>query len=245
MFEYFERIHYILKEIEHSEKQNISQVIKLLTTTIKKKQAIFIFGASHAGILTEEMFYRAGGLVTINPIFGKELMLDVQPITKTSQMERLSDYGSILAQNTPFKEDDVLIIHSVSGRNPVSIDLALSAKNIGVKIIVLTNLKYSKSTKSRHLSGKHLFEVADIIIDNHGDIGDGAVSLPKLDQRVGPSSTVIGASILNHIVVEVTRQLIEEGNINPPIFYSANLDGGNEKNKLIFQTYKKSIHYKL
>ncbi len=30
---------------------------------------------------------------------------------------------------------------------------------------------------------------------------------------------------------------------NPPIFYSANLDGGDELNQELFEKYKESIHY--
>ena len=32
-------------------------------------------------------------------------------------------------------------------------------------------------------------------------------------------------------------------NIDPPIFYSANVDGGEEKNKEIFEKYKDQIKY--
>lgn len=42
-----------------------------------------------------------------------------------------------------------LILHSVSGRNPVTIDLAFAAKK-KVKIVALTNVNYSKQITSRH-----------------------------------------------------------------------------------------------
>ena len=77
------------------------------------------------------MYYRAGGMMTINAIFGRELMLDRSPITFTSKMERLEGYGSALAATQPFTAGDVLILHSVSGRNPVIIDMALHAKEKG------------------------------------------------------------------------------------------------------------------
>ena len=110
--------------------------------------------------------------MTINAIFRRELMSDRSPITFTSKMERLEGYGTALAEIQLFKEGDVLILHSVSGRNPVIIDLALAAKEKGVKIIALTNKTYSQSVTSRNSSGLRLFEVADLVIDNHGEIGD-------------------------------------------------------------------------
>lgn len=245
MFQYFDRIQEILKEVELNEADAINQTIELLTDANLNGKGIYIFGASHAGILAEELYYRAGGMMTVNAIFGRELMLDQSPITVTSKMERLEGYGTTLASTIPFKKDDVLILHSVSGRNPVTIDLALSAKEKGVKIVALTNVNYSKQVTSRHSSGKRLFELADIILDNHGDTGDACCSIEGIEQKVGPSSTVVGATILNTIIVEVTRKLIEHGVEYPPIFYSANLDGGDQLNQELFKKYENVIHYSL
>lgn len=245
MFQYFDRIQEILKEVELNEADAINQTIELLTDANLNGKGIYIFGASHAGILAEELYYRAGGMMTVNAIFGRELMLDQSPITVTSKMERLEGYGTTLASTIPFKKDDVLILHSVSGRNPVTIDLALSAQEKGVKIVALTNVNYSKQVTSRHSSGKRLFELADIILDNHGDTGDACCSIEGIEQKVGPSSTVVGATILNTIIVEVTRKLIEHGVEYPPIFYSANLDGGDQLNQELFKKYENVIHYSL
>lgn len=245
MYQYFKRVREILTVVEEVEHDSMQEAIDLLTKATLKKKAIYIFGASHAGILAEEMYYRAGGLMTMNAIFARELQLDCNPVSFTSRMERLEGYGSVLATRVDFKEGDVLILHSVSGRNPVIIDLAIAAKKKGVKIIAVTNLTYSQSVTSRHSSGKRLFEVSDIILDNHGDIGDGSCSIPGVEQKVGPSSTVIGATILNTIVVEVTRQLLEKGIKEPPIFYSANLDGGDQLNRELFMQYQTGITYNL
>ncbi|MEG1301864.1 MAG: hypothetical protein RSC93_14310, partial [Erysipelotrichaceae bacterium] len=64
-----------------------------------------------------------------------------------------------------------------------------------------------------------------------------------MEQKVSPTSTVIGATILNSIVASVTNQLIQHGLKVPPIFYSANIDGGDELNQKIFDEYKDVIHY--
>ncbi len=241
--QYFTRVKEILEQVEKNEIDAMEQAINLLTEANLNKQSIYIFGASHAGILTEEMYYRAGGMMTINAIFAKEVMLDRQPITFTSRMEQLEGYGRAIETTVTFHENDVLILHSVSGRNPVIIDLALAAKEKGVKIIALTNKTYSKSVTSRHSSGKRLFELADVVIDNHGDIGDGSCNVEGIKQKVGPSSTVVGATVLNAIIVEVTRNLLQNGVSYPPVFYSANLDGGSQLNEQLFEQYKDVIHY--
>lgn len=243
MYRYIDKIEDILNTVKKDEKDNIEEAIKLITDANINKNSIYIFGASHAGILADEMYYRAGGMITINAIFGRELMLDRKPITFTSKMERLEGYGTALASTVNFQPDDILILHSVSGRNPVIIDLALAAKEKGVKIIGLTNLTYSKSVKSRHSSCKRLFEVADIVIDNHGDIGDAACQIEGTEQKAGPTSTVVGAAILDNIIVEASQRLVDQGDSEAPIFYSANLDGGDQKNRKLIDEYKDMIHY--
>ena len=162
MYAYPKAILAMLEETFAAEGESIEKTVAALCAAITEKRAIYIFGASHAGILAEEMYYRAGGLMLINPIFGSEIMLNRAPVTVTSRMEQLEGYGAVLAEGVDFHAGDVLIVHSVSGRNAVAIDLVLAARAKGVQIIALTNLRYSQSVTSRHSSGKRLFELADI-----------------------------------------------------------------------------------
>ena len=241
-FPYYKKITNILEEVVTKEENTIQKTISLFVETIKGKRQMFAFGASHAGIVTEELFYRAGGLALINPILESSLMLNTRPVTQTSKMERLEGYGRIIGEKTPFKKDDVLLVHSVSGRNPVAIDLVLYAKEKGVKIVAITNLDYSRNVTSRHSSGKRLFELADIVIDNHGEKGDACIEIEGITQKVAPTSTVVSTTIMNIVVSEVALRLAEEG-ITPPIFHSANVDGGDDHNKKLFEEYKDTIHY--
>lgn len=243
-FKYFDKIKELIDIVEIEEKENMIKATKVIVDAVLSKKSIFSFGASHAGILSEELFYRAGGLVVINPIFAKNLMLDTYPITLTSEMERLEGYGTAIAKKSNISSGDVVIVHSVSGRNPVSIEVAMEAKKIGATVICITNLKYSKEVSSRHSSGKNLYQVSDIVIDNHGDKGDACIEIDGLEQKVSPTSTVIAATIMNSIVAQATQELIDNGLKTPPIFYSANIDGGDDLNKRIFEEYKDMIHYK-
>lgn len=240
--DYFSHIQSLLKNLIDKESKTLEKATDMLFKATTNQNNIFVFGASHAGILAEELSYRAGGLATINPIFESSLMLDTRPINFTSKMERLEGYGTLIADKTPFAKDDVLIAHSVSGRNTVMIDLVQAAKDIGVKVIAITNLNYSKQVESRHPSKNRLFELADLVIDNHGDKGDAAIKFDALDQKVGPTSTVIGATIVNSLVVGLTQKLIAAGK-DVPVLFSANLDTGDEHNQKIFKKYRNNIFY--
>ncbi len=132
----------LLEVILKEEEKQIAEAAALLTDKILKGKSVFVFGASHAGILTEEAYFRAGGLVVMNPIFAKSLQLDSQPITLTSEMERLPGHGRILAKKSKVSEGDVVIVHSVSGRNPVGVEFAETLKDKGAIIISFVLLFY-------------------------------------------------------------------------------------------------------
>jgi uncharacterized phosphosugar-binding protein len=170
------------------------------------------------------------------------MMLEISPPTMTSEMERMAGYGRILFKNLPAKAGDILIMHSVSGRNAVTIDMAEAAREAGLRVIVLTNMTTATSVPSRHPSGKNLYEVCDIVIDNCGVTGDAAIKLEGLEEKIGPTSTTVGTAILNAIVIEAVEQMISDG-IVPPVFMSANIDGGDAHNARIFEEYKDNIFY--
>lgn len=243
--EYFKKIYRILEVVEREERDKILKAAFEVYNATLKNKSIYVFGASHAGILTQEAFYRAGGLININPIFAPEVSVERSPITLTSKMERLIGYGEVIAESVGFKKGDVLIVHSVSGRNPVTIEMANTAKLKDVTVIGITNMYYSQRVKSRHPSGKLMYELCDIVIDNHGEIGDACIALKGAPQKVAPTSTVVGAAILNSITSEAAKMLASKPEFDlVPVFASANMDHGDEFNKKLFERYKKVIHYK-
>jgi len=239
---YYEKIVDIQKKVIDNESGTIKDTGSLFAETIEKGNVIYAFGASHAGILVEELFYRTGGLALINPLFNPTLMLNTRPITLTSQMERLEGFGSNILESSPAKSGDVILLHSVSGRNSVSIDIAIKAKEKGIKVVVITNLTYSKQVTSRHSCGKNLYELGDYVIDNHGDFEDSSITVEGLQQKIAPTSSVIGCMIVNMILINTVSALIEKG-VTPPVFHSANVDGGDEFNAKLFEKHKDKIHY--
>lgn len=242
MLKYKNEILKIIDKVFETQIENMENASDMIVKAVENKNSIYIFGSSHAGILSEESFYRAGGFALINPLFSPNLMLNVKPVTFTSDIEKLEGYGKIFFKTLNLKKNDILIIHSVSGRNPVSIEMADEAKKTGIKIIVITNMKYTMSVTSRHKNDKKLYEFGDVVIDNCGETGDATVKLDGLEQKVAPSSTIIGVMILNSIIVDIAEKLLKKG-VDVPIFFSANQDGGTEHNDKIFERYGDLIHY--
>jgi len=226
----------------NSQEEKLGKVADAIADAIARKSNVFAFGCSHAGILAEEIFYRTGGLSIVNPIFFPAFMLNTRPITMTSKLERLPGLAKIILSENHVKSGDVLIVHSVSGRNTVSVEMAEVAREMGVFVVGITSIAYSSSVTSRAPSGKRLFEVCDIVIDNCGCPGDASMHLDGLPEAIGPTSTAVGAALINGIVIEAVERLIARG-IVPPVFMSANLDGGDEHNAKMFEEYGDNIFY--
>lgn len=239
---YGEHLIELIKKVSETQNNAINQSANLIAHAIVNHNSIFAFGASHAGMLAMELFYRTGGLVHINPIFAADLMSNVRPATLTSDIERLEGYGTLILKNAPVKQGDILILHSVSGRNAVTIDMAIEAHRLGLKVIVITNVSYTNQVTSRHSSHKKLMDCGDVVIDNCGEFEDSSYTLAGMNQKMGPTSTVIGAFIVNSLAIEVARNLIDL-NIEVPVFHSANVDGGDEHNKLLMEKYAANIFY--
>ena len=239
---YIEIVNNTIKKAWDSQVEVLGKVSDKMAETIKGKHSIYLFGCSHAGIISEEVFYRTGGLALINPIFFPGFMLNTRPITMTSKLERLPGLGKIILEENHVKKGDLLILHSVSGRNTVPIEMAQEASKMGVFTVCITNIEYSKQVSSRHPSGKNLYESCDLVIDNCGVVGDASIKLDGLPEKIGPTSTCVGAALMNGIVIETVEKLIKD-DVIPPVFLSANLDGGDEHNRKIFEEYKDSIFY--
>lgn len=239
---YFEILHAILGDIERTQSVSIGKAAEQLVDTVLAGRKVYFFGCTHAGILSQEAFYRTGGLACINPIFPEGLQCDVVPITTTSQLERKDGYGAEIARQYNLKPGDMLFIHSVSGRNAVPVDMAIEARRLGAFVAAITSVAYSSRSAARGSSGKRLYEVSDLVIDNCGCFGDAAVAVEGFPQQVSPTSTVAGAAIVNAIVAEATELFVRRGQ-TPPVFMSANVDGGDAHNDRLMRRYKDQIDY--
>jgi len=220
----------------------IREAALAMVDAVGEGRSLFSFGASHSFMVTQELVYRTGGLMLVNPIFPKGMSFDVRPLTATSQTERIPGLGAELLDASPIQAGDVLLITSTSGRNAVVIDMAFRAKERGITVIGITALAYTQGVASRHASGKKLVDACDVVIDNVAPYGDATVALPGFPQKTGPLSSVTGCVIANALTTEIVAEMLRRG-MQPPVFLSANLDGGDAYNAAQLEKYASRIHY--
>ena len=113
------------------------------------------------------------------------------------------------------------------------------ARKRGAYVIALTSLQHTQAVTSRNRLNLRLFEAADLVLDNGGILGDASWQAAD-GAMVGPTTTAIGAAMLQSIVCRVKELSLEE-NFEADYFKSSNVDGGDEWNDRLIERYKDQI----
>lgn len=236
---YMNKIKEIFDDVEKTQGGNIEKAADIVADSIKNEGVLHIFGCGHSQMFAMEVFYRAGSLVPINAILNPTMALAPKAPLST-QGERQQGMAKAILDNENVKEQDVMLVASTSARNPVPIEMAKEAKERGLKVITLLSEDFARAVESRHPSGKKTYDYADVILDNRGVAGDAVMEIKELKTKFGPTSSIIGFTIIQSIVVETIDKLAKDG-YEPPIWVSSNLDEGDAINKKHIRNYRNRI----
>jgi uncharacterized phosphosugar-binding protein len=241
MKSYCTKVLSLIEDVARDEQESVERAADLVADTIERDQLVHVFGTGgHSSMGAQEMFWRAGGLVPINPILEQGISLAHGAI-RSNMIERLPGYAQPVLDYYHLEKDETLIIVNAYGINSMTIDSALTAKEKELRVIAVTSPAFARAVPSdhpaRHPSKKSLHELdIDVLIDNHMPVGDAIVSIEGFEQKVSPVSTILNAFVLNSLVACTVEKLVERG-VTPPIWMSANMPGGDEANKRYLDAY--------
>lgn len=238
--QYREQIAAILDAVVTEEAGALDAARAAVVEALAADRLVHVAGSGHSHLLAEEVFYRAGGIAAAEAILDPELMLH-QGAHRSTELEREEGRAETVLRRYRIEPGDVVFIASNSGRNAYPIEMALGAKARGATTIAITSLQHARQAPSRHGSGKRLFEVADIVIDNHGAYGDASLAIPGRPVRMGPTSTIAGVFILNAILAEAVATLAERG-IDVDVYQSANMAGAQDDGDAMVRRWQPRIH---
>ncbi|MGV9251665.1 SIS domain-containing protein [Streptomyces sp. NPDC003697] len=234
----------LLQRVHDEEAESIAAAGTLLADTVASGGRLFAFGAGHSSLAAQDVVYRAGGLALMNLLAVPGAVgVDVVPATLGSALERVDGLATTVLDCSPLRAGDALVIVSLSGRNPLPVEMASSARALGVKVIGVTSVAYARETASRHSSGTYLKDHCDVVVDSKVAPGDAELTLDAVPAPFAPASTVVTTAILQAVMATTAADLAERG-IEPPLLRSGNIDGGHEWNNRVFERYADRIFYR-
>jgi len=217
----------LLQAIERDSGQAIHQAAEAVADAIERGGMFVLFGSGHSALTAKDAAYRAGGLA---PVLAIDDVAD-------GDAERVEGVAKYLIARYEIRAGSVMAVISNSGINPVPIEMAMIGQAGGLKVIAITSVAHGRAVSSRHSSGKKLFDVADIVIDTQGAPGDASIEVPGFPYKIGATSTVVGATIIQAITVQAAGLLVERG-IEPPVWVSANVPDGDAHNNALLERYR-------
>lgn len=233
--EFGAHIHGILNRFQETQSEVLGRVAGAVADRMENGGILYVVGSGHSHMVGEEFYARAGGLACVRLIAPMELTLGEHPM-KSTVVERSADYAYVLLTQYKITEKDMVMIVSNSGRNAMSVELALELKRRGIPTVAVTSLAHAKGSSSRHSSGKRLFEICDYVIDNCGCPGDAAMEIPGIAGKMGATSSIVGMFLAQSLSMLLAQEL-KRRKMEVPVFLSSNLDAGDAWNRHIMEKY--------
>jgi len=206
----------IMQKIEDTQLENIKLAATAMADSIEKNHWVHVFGCGHATIPVEEMYPRIGGFVGFHPMVELPMtfftgITGQMGIHQFLFLERAEGYGNAIMKAYHFEKEDCMWIFSHTGINNVNIDVALKAKELGMKVIVFGSAAEAKGKTTRHPSGKTIFEIADIVVDSCVPVVDASVVLKNHQDKIGPVSTLSFVTLVWMTITTCAEILADRG----------------------------------
>lgn len=238
----------IMDKIEATQMDNIKKAAEIMADCIEKENWVHTFGCGHATIPIEEMYPRIGGFVGFHPIVELPMtfftgITGQMGINQFLFLERCQGYGNAIMKQYDFDKNDCIWLFSHTGINNVNIDVALEAKERGMKVIVYGSAAEAKGKTTRHPSGKTLFELADVVVDSCVPVVDASVVLKNHQDKIGPVSTHAFVTLVWMTITTVAEILADRG-VKLYIHPSHNVPGdttAHERLDACLLEYKKRV----
>lgn len=178
-------------------------------------------GAGHSLATVLELFFRAGGLAAVRPMWHPRV-LPLHGAGASTAAEREPGLGRSVAEQAAISSHDVVLVVSTSGINPYPIEIAQVARERGAAVIAMTSVAASSAATPR--AGVRLLELADVVLDTGAPPGD--VTWPQ-DAPVTAAASSLAATALWLRV----QQEIVAADPSVELWRSANVEGNDVLNR--------------
>src|SRR5437762_7825623 len=136
----------VMDRIEQTQMANIRKAAEAMADSIEVGRWVHTFGCGHATIPVEEMYPRIGGFVGFHPMIELPLsffthIVGEMGVRQFVFLEGVEGYGQRIMDSYTFDPRDTMWIFSHTGINSVNIDVALKARELGMKVVVCGSMQ--------------------------------------------------------------------------------------------------------
>jgi uncharacterized phosphosugar-binding protein len=236
----------LMQTILETEQKSIMEVAHLLADQVEADQLVHVYGpGGHSNLASQEIFFRAGGLMHVSAILDEGTMLSSGAL-RSMAIERTPGYGRVVIDDAGLAAGDVLILVNAYGINAALIDAALRARELGVRTIGVSSRVHADATSpdhpARHPSRQNLHDVVDLHVNTHVPIGDALIQVEGTLEKSGACSTFANSFALNWMMLETLGLLAARG-VEVPMWRSANAPGGDEANQRFIAKFRGRVRW--
>lgn len=216
----------VFRKVQETQLDNLRKAATWTAEAIMADRFAVLFGSGHSFIPTMDVYPRIGSFPGWLPIheLSTSYVARMSGDTGLRQglfLEKVEGFGKLLLANYELTPQDVMIVISNSGANTMGVEIALEAKRLGLKTIGVTSMEHSRKSTSYHSSGKRLFEVVDLVLDNCVPEGDALVEVAGLPSKVAAASTIADCILMQSLAAE-TAAIFSQNHYSLPVFPSHN-----------------------
>lgn len=235
---YQERVDQLFKEIKTTQEEAIIKAGKMVAETIDEGGNIYLSGICHS--IEMDLYNRGGGPAFYRILHYKfEVNSDARKREMDGKDTNMEGLGSYILKASSLKKGDMLFVGSVSGRTLSVVDLAYEAKMLGIKVAAMTSMSYAKEVDAVHSSGKKLYEIADLVLDNCAPAAEAMIKLEGIEAPFAAASGLASSYILWSVTAVALEELQKQGK-TPLLLKSANFPGGSDyNNEVVYPHYEK------
>jgi uncharacterized phosphosugar-binding protein len=238
---WIEKAQELLANIQQSQQAALEAAATIAASAIGGGGVVHTFGTGHSRIPVEEMFPRYGSFPGFHPIVELSMTFHTEITGANGQrqstfIESVPGLAEVILSNFKLRPTDAIMVFSSSGRTAVPVEIAMTAKKAGLKVIAVTSVAEAQRSEGTHSPSALLVNHADVVIDLCTPAGDAVEVINGWPNKVGPVSTLANVAIVNTLKVLTAQKLAAKG-IQLPVLTGAQVVGVEESAELFEAAY--------
>jgi uncharacterized phosphosugar-binding protein len=231
----------LLDRLSSTQDEALEAASRICADAIAAGGLVHAFGTGHSRIPVEELFPRYGSYPGFNPLVELSMTFHTQVVGSNGQrqamfIERVEGLAAQILANFDLGPPDALLVFSAGGLTAVPIEMAIGARERGLRVVAVTSVANANASPPSHSTGTRLLDHADVVVDLCTPPGDALVRLEGVETPVAPGSSLAAVAVANEIKTRTAALLAARGAL-PPVLTSAAVVGAERSAALFDAAY--------